>query len=236
MVTDEMVEKAVLSLYGSDFYDNWERNTSHVVNREVGIRAALEAALSAAEPVGWFNLPNDAHGDQQVAKEFERKTGTIPLYAAIPALPVTVKELQWDEDGDNLKARMGDREWMLNVTSDGKTWAGSTRPFVFGRNLTWSSVPNCSMVSLEAAKAACQADCQARYAALSAQVQDVVQYSGPCSLDEFVSALFTDGAHHEDMKNALDEWLNQDYSEALSYLDSETRSRLQPAAPAKQEG
>lgn len=141
---------------------------------EQAVKWALnEAALSAAEPVGWFNRPNDVHGYQQVAKEYEGKLGTVPLYAAPPAPSVAVKQLKWDEDGDNLKARMGDREWMLNITSDGKTWAGSTRPFVFGRNLTWSSVPNCSMVSLEEAKAACQADFQSRYVALSAQVQDV---------------------------------------------------------------
>lgn len=198
---------------------------------------AIEAALSAAEPVGW-HIPGSAAitKDKDIADRWRLgnpSTVIYPVYTSPPATAVAVKELQWDEDGENLKARMGDREWMLNITSDGKTWAGSTPPFVFGRNLTWSSVPNCSMVSLEAAKAACQADCQSRYAALSAQVQDVAQYSGPCSLDEFVSALFSDGAHHVDMKNALDEWLNQDYSEALSYLDNKTRSRLLPAAAAR---
>ncbi|MDH1268959.1 hypothetical protein N5C81_15140 [Rhizobium pusense] len=176
MVTDEMVEKAAVAMClkgGFDPYEAMPNDGPRWKYYVDGARAALEAALSAAEPVGWFNLPNDVHGYQQVAKEYEGKLGTVPLYAAPTAPYVAVKQLQWDEDGDNLKARMGDREWMLNITSDGKTWAGSTRPFVFGRNLTWSSVPNCSMVSLEAAKAACQADCQSRYAALSAQVQDV---------------------------------------------------------------
>ncbi|MBO9108792.1 hypothetical protein J5288_08755 [Agrobacterium sp. S2/73] len=142
---------------------------------------ALEAALSAAEPVRWMweerrfaesDIWDDMYDDDPPAPH-KHVRNIRPLYAAPLARSVSVKSLQWDDDGGNLKARMGDREWMLNVTSDGETWAGSTRPFVFGRNLTWSSVPNCSMVSLEAAKAACQADCQARYAALSAQVQDV---------------------------------------------------------------
>ncbi len=155
----------------------------------------IEAALSAAEPVSSRNdeagyveflnqdvpyIVRDIQGAVAILMDLETRNvigyrvyDPDSVFARQPAPSVAVKQLQWDEDGDNLKARMGDREWMLNITSDGKTWAGSTRPFVFGRNLTWSAVPNCSMVSLEAAKAACQADCQSRYAALSAQVQDV---------------------------------------------------------------
>lgn len=76
--------------------------------------------------------------------------------------PVEIKQLEWSEDGNHLRARLGDREYMLNITSDGVTWAGATRPYSFGSNLTWSSVPNCSNTSLNEAKAAAQADFEAR--------------------------------------------------------------------------
>ncbi len=72
--------------------------------------------------------------------------------------------------------------------------------------------------------------------ALSAQVQDVAGDGRPCSMDEFVSALFSDGADHFDVKDAINEWLRGDWGAALSYLNDDTRSRLIPAAPAKQEG
>ncbi len=176
------------------------------------------------------------------------------LYAAPPAPSVAVKSLQWDDDGDNLKARMGDREWMLNITSDGKTWAGSTRPFVFGRNLTWSSVPNCSMVSLEEAKAACQADCQSRYVALSAQVQDVagwqpietapkdgtpvilwtVWVGDEISPDPFSEVQIGYWDHGNDLPESHDfsrrpEWVVQRIGEPTHWMPL-------PAAPVKQEG
>lgn len=180
------------------------------------------------------------------------KTEMVPLYAAPPAPSVAVKELQWDDDGGNLKARMGDREWMLNITSDGKTWAGSTRPFVFGRNLTWSSVPNCSMVSLEAAKAACQADCQARYAALSAQVEDVSempQSPWPASdwaigrIKELEAQAIPEGWQlvpkepTDEMHNAARDWAVKKYGLGIGRDGSDGCYRaMLAAAPAKQAG
>lgn len=181
---------ALIERYAGDAFKNRNNNdlTMGVWRQHFVEFADKLAALSAAESVGdiagqqgrywmraegrwsnWFDITFNTWVPEPGVREVRN------TYADPTAPYVAVKQLQWDEDGDNLKARMGDREWMLNITSDGKTWAGSTRPFVFGRNLTWSSVPNCSMVSLEEAKAACQADCQSRYAALSAQVQDVAE-------------------------------------------------------------
>ncbi|MGV1985647.1 hypothetical protein ACQZ5N_03435 [Agrobacterium sp. 22-221-1] len=178
---------------------------------------------------------------------------------ALSATSVAVKTLQWDDDGGNLKARMGDREWMLNITADGKTWAGSTRPFVFDRNLTWSAVPNCSGVSLEAAKAACQADCLSRYAALSAQVQDVAEdiyiaaddvsgtsgawvqqgsYTGDVDVHRFGALqegwqLVPEDATDEMVSAALKvDWGNED-EEGVAH---DIWHAMVAAAPAKQEG
>jgi hypothetical protein len=55
------------------------------------VSAALGAGTVAQEPVGWFNLPNDKHGYQQVSVEFEGLPGTVPLYAAPPP-PAAVQE------------------------------------------------------------------------------------------------------------------------------------------------
>jgi hypothetical protein len=77
-----------------------------------------------------------------------------------------VKALEWAEENGRLRARLGDREYMLNKTSDGVTWSGSTRVYS-GHNLTWGYVPNCSHVTLEQAKAAAQSDLQTRIDALT---------------------------------------------------------------------
>ena len=163
-----------------------------------------------------------------------------------PAPSVAVKALEWKEDGKYLRARMGDREYSLNITSDGETWAGCTRPYVFGHNLTWSSVPNCSMVSLEQAKAACQADCQSRYAALSAQVQDVAGLEVVAkAAQDYVDAVSgepeKDCWDTEDGKEAPGAikfasdfaWRNYDIAKQRAF--DNLRAAL-AAAPAKQEG
>lgn len=58
------------------------------VCREKDVSDAVTAYLSALtppdvaglKPAGWFNPWNDFHGYQQVAKEYEARKGTIPLY------------------------------------------------------------------------------------------------------------------------------------------------------------
>lgn len=161
--------------YRAGFNDGWE-----AANGE-----PPEAALSTdAEPVAWRVYDHDDgrwflfETEEEAKQVWPDNNIRQPLFAAPPAPSVAVKALEWKEDGKYLRARMGDREYSINITADGETWAGATRPYAFGKNLTWSSVPNCSMVSLETAKAACQADCQYRYAALSAQVQDVAIQEG----------------------------------------------------------
>lgn len=48
----------------------------------VTLKAPAEHVANALDtPVGWFNLPHDVHGYQQVAKEFEGHPDTVPLYA-----------------------------------------------------------------------------------------------------------------------------------------------------------
>lgn len=244
MVTDEMVEKAANAIAEKRGYA-WP-GTFDAEEIKIGrenMRAALEAALSAGEPTRWMweerryaesDIWDDMYDDEPPAPH-KYVRNVRPLYAAPPAPSVVVKQLQWDEDGDNLKARMGDREWMLNITSDGKTWAGSTRPFVFGRNLTWSSVPNCSMVSLEEAKAACQADCQSRYAALSAQVQDVAGLSVWEGWDKSRD-FWSETKHKDAVMHAMfrGPWSMEDAAMLLGFID---RTWPKPtAAPAAKQG
>ncbi len=163
----------------SDIMGDEHDDTNRAILRPL-IKAALEAALSTdAEPVAFTSQGQlDAARSGSTALLYGKRDEfmDVALYAAPPAPSVAMKALEWKEDGKYLRARMGDREYSVNITADGETWAGATRPYALGTNLTWSSVPNCSMVSLESAKAACQADCQSRYAALSAQVQDVAEY------------------------------------------------------------
>lgn len=220
---------------------------------------AFEAALSAAEPIGYTDaseLKNkELHGlFAHIGADTSWLNGPVALYTTPPAPPAAVKALEWKEDGKYLRARMGDREYSLNITSDGETWAGCTRPYVFGHNLTWSSVPNCSKVSLEQAKAACQADCQARYAARSAQVQDMagwqpietapkdgtpvilwtVWVGDEISPDPFSEVQIGYWDHGNDLPASHDfsrrpEWVVQRIGVPTHWMPL-------PAAPAKQEG
>ncbi|NSX90087.1 hypothetical protein [Agrobacterium tumefaciens] len=63
--------------------------------------------------------------------------------------------------------------------------------------------------------------------------QDESTDGRPCSMEEFITALFSEGVDLYDTKNAIEEWLNGELDAALSYLSDATRSRL---IRAKQEG
>lgn len=255
LARDKFKEISGITIYTPDegSLDDFEQS------RYEGLVAALEAALSAAEPVAWQPRYKQEVIDhhKSIGSDLCEYAMTVyptkeqaqgygygghecrALYAEPqPAPSVAVKALEWKEDGKYLRARMGDREYSLNITSDGETWAGCTRPYVFGHNLTWSSVPNCSMVSLEQAKAACQADCQSRYAALSAQVQDVAGWlpieSAP--RDGTVILIRTKGGCVScGWDSSCQEWLagwigvGIPNRQALGWMPP-------PAAPAKQEG
>jgi len=69
-------------------WKQWIETCEDVVS---AYHASLGAGTVAQEPVGWFNLPNDAHGYQQVGVEFEGLPETVPLYAAPPP-PAAVQE------------------------------------------------------------------------------------------------------------------------------------------------
>ena len=105
----------------------------------------------------------------------------------VEGVAVKVKPLRWEEgEGDRLRARIGDREYLLNLTSDGETWAGSTR--VYSEcNLTWGNIQNCSFVTLEEAKAAAQADYERRIlSTLSAPVEQQEPVATPAPVPHVV--------------------------------------------------
>lgn len=98
-INDRMVKKAMMCLYGDDFYDNWDCNTSFVVNREVGVRAALEAALSAnkEKPAGYVtkslaaSLSQGLSGAITISSQ-KTTTHSEPIYLN-PKL--SIKPLEW---------------------------------------------------------------------------------------------------------------------------------------------
>lgn len=219
MVTDEMVENAE-RVY-------WD--TSNDPEGERDMRAALEAALSAAEPVGYateygvgylakkswsFNLSMTKEADD---------VNNVALYdrPPQPAPSVAVKALEWGEFSTELKrhfqsntilgqyqiAYLGEFEcWQLYSPQKSATWKEN-----FSRHK-----------SSEEAKAAAQADYEARIrSALSAQVQDVAG-----DADDYYG---NDPAELKRLLAQRDKWLvNNDHWYNFT--------RSLPAAPAKQEG
>ncbi|MCZ7488230.1 hypothetical protein [Rhizobium rhizogenes] len=171
MVTDEMVEKAQQVLDASFQKDYWISGPP-----EEATKRALEAALSAAEPVGWFNLPNDVHGYQQVAKEHEGKTGTIPLYAAPPAPSVAVKAKPKADDYliSTLESLVEDNiwsGWAIKQAIEIIRKAGEELPY------------HCDVCTVPGyGNAPCSPLCDR--AALSAQVQDVAETEAIAALKE----------------------------------------------------
>ncbi|MBN7804848.1 hypothetical protein JZX86_05655 [Agrobacterium rosae] len=240
MVTEKMIEAALTFKMGS-VWDKGLNEFTAACERD-SMRKILEVALSAEdqlEPFGWTS--KHVNDGEQHRLWGRNKCNVLDypgqvvqeLYIKAPASPTAVKALQWKEDGKYLKARMGDREYSLNITSDGKTWAGSTRPYAFGWNLTWSAVPNCSFLSLEKAKAACQADCQSRYSALSAHSNDVAGLSEWQGWDK--SRMPWSESKHKDAvcRAAFGEaWSMNDAAALIGFIE-----RTWTAAPAaKQEG
>lgn len=217
------VLSAEVCSYNAGFNDGWEAANGEPPESALSTDAEPVAWQARRDPFQWGNI-DAINIDIYREKGYEIR----PLYAAPPAPSIAVKALEWKEDGKYLRARMGDREYSINITADGETWAGATRPYAFGKNLTWSSVPNCSMVSLETAKAACQADCQSRYAALSAQVQDVAGLSKWQGWDK--SNLPWSEAKHKDAVcyAAFGEaWSMNDAAALIGFID-----RTWTAAPA----
>lgn len=197
------------------------------VRRAHSALAALEAALSAAEPVA-CEYGHD-NGDGTYSPTYARwplpphikPHGDMPVnlfYAAPPAPSVAVKALEWKE----IDLRVGNPPMVV--------WEAKT-PFV---NYTLESVMErpwfCHFIcahftDLEKAKAAAQADYEARIrSALSAQVQDVtgdeewqiVPKHPTGSMIEAVISMVDDDAPHPFILNL--------YRAMLA------------AAPAKQEG
>lgn len=164
MVTDEMVGKAAVAMCKQAGFDPYERMPNDGPRWKYymeSARAALEAALSAAEPWPFerqnYNCPciHPSQCDKSCVKK------------PAPSVAVKVKQLEW---GPDRTAKVLGATWMVWPYSD---------PLNDGLgNWLWQVVdahPHASgrLHTEEAAKAACQADCQSRYAALSAQVQDV---------------------------------------------------------------
>ncbi|WP_043062970.1 hypothetical protein [Brucella anthropi] len=57
----------------------------------------------------------------------------------------------------------------------------------------------------------------------------------PCSMDEFMAALFNEQADEFDISEAAESWVHGDWKEALSYLtDVPTHWRPLPSAPASE--
>ncbi|MBB4066798.1 hypothetical protein [Gellertiella hungarica] len=124
--------------------------------------------------------------------------------AALAAAPVgvTVKPLVWEEAGARLRARAGDREYLLNITADGKSWAGGTRPYAPEVNLTWSSIKDCAFVTLDAAKSAAQADFERRI--LSALTTPPADREEIERLNELKDRLYLRLHHDEETINGLE--------------------------------
>lgn len=109
MVTDEMVEKAARCIEPDAFAildggDQWRIINSHHKREatRAKARAALEAALSGAEPVAWaWKGPKGGF----LADDKKPSWPSTPLYAAPPAPSVAVKAQQavWiKHDGKNM--------------------------------------------------------------------------------------------------------------------------------------
>ena len=140
------------------------------VRRAHAALAALEAALSAAEPVAWLAarkweqmtaaepwLTNVVYSEDQ-AEFFP----CVPLYAAPPAPSVAVKALEWAIDENHSQLQRADFYTIESEFRQGFALHTAGKMGVF-----WFPTER-------EAKAAAQADYEARIrSALSAQVQDV---------------------------------------------------------------
>lgn len=144
-------------------------------------RAAIEATLSAAEPVGevagqqgrywmtdegrwsnWFDITFNTWVPEPGVREVRN------LYAAPPAPSVAVKELEWSPRNDQPQYEVcADTPFGRYKTSNkGEYGFGWMQP----RQTVWSGF----LPTLEEAKAAAQSHYESRIrSALSAQVQDV---------------------------------------------------------------
>lgn len=208
MVTDEMVEKAE-RVY-------WDTSNDPEGSRDM--RAALEAALSAAEPVDYQLVFSDGRTSRVLYSKDEadrfKKASDITvdiraLYAAPPAPSMAVKALEWIKRGDDT---------FLSEPLDGvfryHVWQA--------RDGQWfnSADPNRQpLEALEAAKSVCQDDYEARIrSALSAQVQDVA------GLDEKAEAYAVSISETDRYEVDVKEAFIAGYKYAFL------------AAPAKQEG
>ena len=182
MVTDEMVEKAARAMCEAWHYSKigtpdgdaeWRKKQDQYLKQA---RAALEAALSAAEPVAEIV---SAHGDPEAFGERELVAradiqkfpyGT-KLYATPPAPFVAVKALEWSTPHPTTTYP----EWRALglgfeavIDKSKPTRYGKFPLRINGRHTAEK------FNTLEAAKAFAQADYEARIrSALSAQVQDV---------------------------------------------------------------
>ncbi|TGR71376.1 hypothetical protein EN837_08140 [bacterium M00.F.Ca.ET.194.01.1.1] len=142
------------------------------------VKAALEAALSAAEPVGWqwrhpratggewMNCPNGPRADKLSQAEYR------PVYAAPTAPSVAVKALEWTQFTDR----------SLDLNADSIEGAYVIRPSAGNKFPVYLWVPGVPyddarlkpFNDLEAAKSHAQTHHEALIrSALSAQVQDV---------------------------------------------------------------
>ncbi|MBO0134616.1 DUF551 domain-containing protein [Agrobacterium burrii] len=142
------------------------------VRRAHAALEGLEAALSAAEPVGFFELTEE-QGYQQVSKRNVTEPGVIPLYTAPPAPSVAVKALEWNRDAGK----------PVDLYLVAKSVVGSYRISPMGREgfelRLFGTDPFPIYGSLAEAKAAAQANYEASIlSALSAQVQDVLPNVG----------------------------------------------------------
>lgn len=225
---------------------------------------ALEAALSAAEPVarqyraessegatGWRTVDDDHYKHWQ---ELElRHPGIVTfhyrdLYAAPPAPSVAVKALEWKRSGwvEAFSQPEGIGVW-YSISSIKPVHGDGEPPF--SCRVLWG-VPNQTegrylgegFQSVAEAKAAAQADYEARIrAALSAQVQDVAGWQSMDSAphDTNVLLAWTDSTlpYGWKMEAGMASWgWRRDGVSNMSEHGQATHWMPLPAAPAKQEG
>ncbi|WP_425639980.1 hypothetical protein [Agrobacterium radiobacter] len=194
------------------------------VRRAHAALAALEAALSAAEPVAWLAarkweqmtaaepwLTNVVYSEDQ-AEFFP----CVPLYAAPPAPSVAVKALEWQRvvgDVEVAGSYKLDRMRPRTGSKLKKYWVQIALGFGFKTIATLCE-------TVEEAKAAAQADFETRIrSALSAQVQDVAVRKLEIAENAMRSTI---------MSGSI--WKLEEALEEMEIID------LSAAAPAKQEG
>ncbi|EHJ97769.1 hypothetical protein AT5A_14947 [Agrobacterium tumefaciens 5A] len=209
------------------------------VRRAHSALAALEAALSAAEPVAWLVKRYDLEGillDTELS--FVRPTikstcraDMVPLYTSPPAPSVAVKELRWKGPDSYGEYHSLDGLWgyIIRCEDDGH----------------WLTEVGGYFPSPEAAKAAAQSDYEARIlSALSAQVQDVAAKSLADAYQKYLDAsrLYNERLaisktkalgtmRVDEERRAIDE-----ARRAFDKLAVDIAKSALPAAPAKQEG